>query len=491
LIINLRTINENFDVIRFKMESIAIIAQAIRKGMWATSLDLVSGYSHLKMDPRCWKLLGFKFKGVHYLYSTLPFGLNIAPREFSKVVGAVICILRLEGILVFFYLDNVIILGLDQETTRRWTIRTVQLFQELVFIISKDKSVLEPVQKIDHLGVTFDLAQGLICLTPSKVDKIRCLVQEILPRKTVEISRLAKIIGQVLFAAVAVPWVKSCLHKSQMEMVSAVWQFGWKGYMKVSDQIRVELQRALQVIMDHNSIPFELDSQITIMASDSSKLAYGGVHNNTAMSGQWPTEMQMESINMLELLAAKKLIHCAYPVRQETMQQIHSFIDNRCAMSYLNKGYGKIPALNEVAHRILVYCMEKNVWVRRVSYVPTKKNVESDNLSRMTEKEFAKIRKECLAQSWRLSDHGFEQVNHKFGPFTVERFASSSDRHTAIPRFCSRGDVMNESWEDPITLENWSPDAFLESWTSQTEDSPLNNYCVPPLALILRSVMHY
>ncbi|KAL0477206.1 hypothetical protein AKO1_005596 [Acrasis kona] len=187
------------------MESVSVIAQAMRKGMWATSLDLVSGYNHLSINPKNWEILSFMFEDVTYMYTTLPFGLNIAPREFSKVVGAAVKILRMENILLFFDLDDILILAPNRETSLRWTARTVELFQELGFIISAEKSVLTPTQRIEHLGVLFDLEVGKLVLTEKKVDKIRCMVKEFVQRKTVEIRTLAKLNRQIIFATVAVP----------------------------------------------------------------------------------------------------------------------------------------------------------------------------------------------------------------------------------------------------------------------------------------------
>ncbi|KAL0485935.1 hypothetical protein AKO1_006448, partial [Acrasis kona] len=50
---------------------------------------------------------------------------------------------------------------------------------------------------------------------------------------------------------------------------------------------------------------------------------------------------------------------------------------------------------------------------------------------------------------------------------------------------------MNHSWEDPLTIAMWSPDAFLDDWkTIQGSAEVNNNFCVPPLPLIMRSVMY-
>lgn len=80
------------------------------------------------------------------MYRTLPFGLNVAPCEFTKVVGSVIQLLGKEGILLFFYLDDIIILASNPDTAIQWT--------------SEEKSILMPTQKIEHLGVVFDFENG-------------------------------------------------------------------------------------------------------------------------------------------------------------------------------------------------------------------------------------------------------------------------------------------------------------------------------------------
>jgi len=169
---------------------------------------------------------------------------------------------------------------------------------------------------------------------------------------------------------------------------------------------------------------------------------------------------------------------------------VHVFTDNNTCKSYLMKGYGKVPLLRETAQNIYRMCRERNILIRKVSYVPTLKNKEADNLSRMSEVEFERIRQECLRQTWRVSNEGFQVLNSKFGPFLVERFASVLDRHEQVPRFCSRGDVMTANWEHPITEAEWLPDAFIDEWVSLPGQPAMENYCVPPLPLLMRTVLH-
>ena len=101
--------------------------------------------------------------------------------------------------------------------------------------------------------------------------------------------------------------------------------------------------------------------------------------------------------------------------------------------------------------------------IRKVTYIPSKKNHESDQLSRMSLEHLT---------DWGLSEIGWQLVNHNLGPFTVDRFATSNNRK--VPRFCSR------VWESKDLQE----DAFLDNWKEES------NFVNPPLGMISPVLSH-
>ncbi|KAL0491640.1 hypothetical protein AKO1_000302, partial [Acrasis kona] len=120
-------------------------------------------------------------------------------------------------------------------------------------------------------------------MSEKKLDKIFCMANKILPRKSLENSTLAKFVGIINFSTVAIPWLRPLIFQLQEELQLSVKEGGWTGYLKLSLEAKRNILKIGNLLKSHNGMPFEMDHQYMIMASDSSKLAYGGVCNGVAM----------------------------------------------------------------------------------------------------------------------------------------------------------------------------------------------------------------
>ena len=78
---------------------------------WIVSLDLMDGYCHIPLTPSKRPYLGFVFWNKEFRFKTLPFGLNITPRIFTKLISFVVSQLTLKGVTVMAYLDDLLIIS--------------------------------------------------------------------------------------------------------------------------------------------------------------------------------------------------------------------------------------------------------------------------------------------------------------------------------------------------------------------------------------------
>jgi len=408
-IINMKTVNPNFDAISFKMESTSTLSRMLEKGMWATKWDLVSGYNHAYMHPDTWKLLTFEFKEDLYQYITLPFGLNTAPREFSKIVGAAVKILCKEGILLFFYLDDFPVLGRTQEQCKTATARFLTVMQELGFIFAPSKSVMEPTQNVEHLGVGYNLQEGFSYATEKKVQAINDMINQVLKIKRARIPFISKLVGKLNFTACTIPWIRPLIHRLQSRMMKKVAKNRnhYMGNMAIQQSIKQDLSNIQYILAQHNQLPFEMNTTMTPVCSDSTTEAYGGVYQNKVVMGRWPSVKEEQSINMLELMAFEKTLDLIIQSKPSTEHvHLHVFTDNTTAKSYIQKGYGRIKPLRDVAKRIWLKCRQENVWIRKVSWIPTLHNKEADNISRISQEQFQELVESQSKQAWDLSSKG-------------------------------------------------------------------------------------
>ena len=62
------------------------------------SLDFSNTYFHIPISPRSQKYLRFHLNSKTYQFTALPFGLSMAPLEFTKVVKEVKLMAQARGI---------------------------------------------------------------------------------------------------------------------------------------------------------------------------------------------------------------------------------------------------------------------------------------------------------------------------------------------------------------------------------------------------------
>ena len=69
-------------------------------GGFGASIDLKDAYWHIPIRLHYRKYLGFMIGGQKFRFRVLPFGLNIAPRIFTKICRPILRELRTKGLMV-------------------------------------------------------------------------------------------------------------------------------------------------------------------------------------------------------------------------------------------------------------------------------------------------------------------------------------------------------------------------------------------------------
>ncbi|MEL7196568.1 MAG: reverse transcriptase domain-containing protein, partial [Bacteroidota bacterium] len=98
VILDLKKLNLFIGCETFKMTTVAQVRKILPKGGWAVSIDLKDAYWHVPIAQKFRKFLGFKLGEESYRFKVMPFGLNIAPRMFTKLVNVVIKCLRQKNV---------------------------------------------------------------------------------------------------------------------------------------------------------------------------------------------------------------------------------------------------------------------------------------------------------------------------------------------------------------------------------------------------------
>ena len=146
----------------------------LQEGDFMCKIDRKDAYFSVAIDKSHRAYLRFVQQGNLYEFLCLCFGLGPAPLIFTKLLKVPIALLRQLNICLIIYLDDII------KTT--CTLQDVLFHQDTViffpenlgFVLNLRKSVLEPIEAIEFLGVTIDSFKMNISNNACQVD---CTIQ--------------------------------------------------------------------------------------------------------------------------------------------------------------------------------------------------------------------------------------------------------------------------------------------------------------------------
>ena len=196
-VIDLSRLNKFVENFHFQMENISCLKTLLRREDFMTCIDLKDAYLSVHVHRSSQKYLCFQWRNRCYAFQGLPFGLNTAPRVFTKLIKPIAAYLRKRGIQIIVCLDDFLILGSSIEESKANTQLTLDLLQWLGFTINWEKSVLVPTQSLTFLGLSIDSQTMLLSLPERKVLNIQNRCQSLICNPTPSAREVASLIGKL------------------------------------------------------------------------------------------------------------------------------------------------------------------------------------------------------------------------------------------------------------------------------------------------------
>ncbi|XP_047990684.1 uncharacterized protein LOC125229783 [Leguminivora glycinivorella] len=456
-ILNLKGLNKFIAPCHFKMEDYRTASKLIPQNGFLATIDLTEAYLLIPIGMNDRKYLRFQFNNHIYEFNSMPYGLSVAPRVFTKIMKQVISNLRSRGFKSVIYLDDILCIGDTYQECLDNVKETLKLLQCLGFVINYDKSSLHPDQTCKFLGFEFNTQNLTIALPENKRNKIAQLLGKFLKLPKCTIREYSQLIGVLVSACPAVKygWVytKTLERQKYLELLKNNENFEAK--IKPSRAILEDLNWWLNKVSTSNNCMRFPSFQLEIY-SDASNSGWGAVCGKNKANGTWKSSERDSHINYLELLAvylglksfAKNMTDCAILLR----------VDNTTAISYINRMGGiQFPHLNDLARTIWQWCEERNILIF-ASYINTTENIADPESRKIVNPD----------TEWELSNRAFESILHRFGKPTIDLFASRSN--AKCQNFVS--------WKpDPDAI---AVDAFTINWSENYF------YAFPPFSLILK-----
>ena len=164
-ILDLRVLNRALMPFKFRMLTPRRLVQFIRPKDWFVTIDLKDAYFHVSIHPKHQRFLRFAFRGIAHKFHSLPFGLALAPRVFTKCVEAAIAPLRQQGLRLFNYLDDWLLCVCSRAAAVQDCHLLVAHLHHLGFVINREKSVLRPGLTAHFLGMSLDSTSMKVSLS--------------------------------------------------------------------------------------------------------------------------------------------------------------------------------------------------------------------------------------------------------------------------------------------------------------------------------------
>jgi hypothetical protein len=181
------------------------------------NIDLTDAYLTVPIHQTSQKFLSFLWQGTSYQFVTKPFGLNVAPRVFTKLMKPVIAWVHGQGVRMIIFLDDILMLAPLIETLNQHTRMTISLLESLGFLINYKKSTLIPTQRILFLGMLIDSTMMEFILPKEKSENILRECRHLLKTHQPSIRQISRVLGLLEFTRPVI-W-SAPLHYCHIQLV--------------------------------------------------------------------------------------------------------------------------------------------------------------------------------------------------------------------------------------------------------------------------------
>ena len=465
---NLKPLNKFMRPPPFKMETLAAILQVLQSKSWAASLDLKDAYLHVPMHSSARRWLRFYMNGAAYEFKVLPFGLSAAPRTFTRVVKAVAEYLRCQGVRIFVYLDDWLIVAPSPQLLQK-DIRTVcDLVSRLGFIVNLEKSSLKPTQRITYLGADLDFARGLVFPSMDRVTSLVRCARSLLRLTIVEVRLVLRMLGLMCSMIDVLPYCRLRMRPLQRHLLQRYRAWIDPLHMKIS--IPTSLHKSLTWWSNprnlRQGIQFPPTPPTLTLTTDASKQGWGAHLLHHRLSGLWSHAQARYHSNVLELWAVHLALRQLRPLVRGKKVAVRS--DNMTVVCYVNKQGGTRSVLlcKEVT-KLLRWCRRWDISIV-ASHVPGMDNTLADALSRRLRPPPSDRPVRGSSVEWRLDPGVCARIFARLDRPHIDLFAAQNNHQ--LPLYYARGTDERSA----------GADALSQDWQG------IIGYAFPPIAIIPR-----
>ncbi len=231
----------------------------------------------------------------------------------------------------------------------------------LGFVINEAKSVKQPVQRIDYLGVVVDSTKLSFALPQEKMDQVLKLCKKALGSKDIALRDISKILGNFAWAIHSIPFAQMHYRQIQDFHIKQLhkWDRDLSKRIILPAEARSNLDWWINNLQIVNGKPFFPRSPHLEIYSDASLSGWGAICDDVRTRGPWTAADRNRHINELEILGS---FHAVKSFTGSSSKiAIKLYLDNSTAVCYINKGGGtRSIGLSILANLLNSFCEERS-----------------------------------------------------------------------------------------------------------------------------------
>jgi hypothetical protein len=454
---------------RCKYDTLKMLCRLPVRGAFAIKADMQDAYYQIPVRESDRKYLAFEVAGHFYHLNCLPFGWCNSPWFFTKIVRAFVAHVRnpklgkhsrtrhldphifykpvshashpsQSGCIVLPYLDDFLFVFSSQALAEAGSAWIMHLMYWLGFTPHPRKSVWEPSQQLEHLGLVVDFAAESFSVPVAKLARLRNMakhlrVQASLNRRMVPKRVLASFCGFAQSLSLAIHPAQLFLRALYDASASVA---RWTGSVQLSRRAMQDLLWWQDIPVKHTSAPMVLRPGTPHLYVDACKTGWGAVLSGEVAQGSFTVEEGRHDIAVLETRAVRlALLSFADRLRDRCVLLRE---DNTVTEAVIRRHTSRSASVLHEYRQLWELADALNVTFKviRVASADNKADAPSRALDR------------C---SYMLHPKRFSELQALWGQFDVDLFASNLDRQ-AVPAFFSAARCPGTS----------GVDAFLQPW---------------------------
>jgi hypothetical protein len=445
-----------------KYETLKVLQRLARRGDWMISFDMQDGYHCVAVAEEHRRYMTFALPpapgsppGAPPRYircAALPFGWVSSPLIFTKVMRVMVRMLRapqavtparlrrataagraavlrlgrrgdpwVRGMRVLPYVDDFLCLAATRAEALRCRDRVVYVLRRLGLTRHPEKGFWDPTQRLEHLGLEVDTAQGLFLVPPAKLSGLMQQSGAILAiaardRRLVHVRTLASFVGYAQSVELACPAARFYLRALHDAMATRV---GWEGRVRLTRQAMRDLRWWRHIGSADVSRAIWRPPTDRTLHTDASRLAWGGVLDGTVPAqGMWRGRDRGRHINYLELMAVYLSLQ-----RFEGELQGASLLlweDNQTVVHVLTNRTTRSPELMHLLRKVWRLLDGAGIQLA-VRWIASKDNVLADALSRGSPFDDLTI-----------TDEAWAALEARWGAHTIDRYATATTARVPV-----------------------------------------------------------